>query len=107
MTRRHPISFIVLFVLVLAAAAGSATAAGASPSFVDPTATVYGAAKLHLGNEVYVGPFARFLAAGPSRAVHVGDESDIQDSVVVDALRGSVTLRDPAILAHAPAGPSG
>jgi carbonic anhydrase/acetyltransferase-like protein (isoleucine patch superfamily) len=107
MTRRHRIPFIVLFVLVLAAAAGSATAAGVAPSFVDPTATVYGTANVHLGNEVYVGPFARILAAGPSRAVHVGDESDIQDSVVVDALRGSVTLGDQAILAHGSTAKSG
>ena len=71
MTRR--LALIVLFVLV--AGAGSATANGVSQSFVDPTVTIYGAADIHLGDEVFVGPFARLLAAGPTRSIHVGDES--------------------------------
>lgn len=54
--------------------------------------TIYGAADIHLGDEVFVGPFARLLAAGATRSIHVGDESNIQDNVVVDATRGSVTL---------------
>jgi carbonic anhydrase/acetyltransferase-like protein (isoleucine patch superfamily) len=103
MTRR--LALIVLFVLV--AGAGAATANGVGQSFVDPTVTMYGAADIHLGDEVYVGPFARLLAAGATRAIHVGDESNIQDSVVVDATRGSVTLGEMAILAHGSSARSG
>ena len=103
MTRR--LVLIVLFALV--AGAGAATANGVSQSFVDPTVTVYGAADIHLGNEVFVGPFARLLAAGAGRSIHVGDESNIQDSVVVDATRGSVTLGEMAILAHGSTAKSG
>jgi carbonic anhydrase/acetyltransferase-like protein (isoleucine patch superfamily) len=103
MTRR--LVLIVLFVLV--AGAGSATANGVSQSFVDPTVTIYGAADIHLGDEVFVGPFARLLAAGATRSIHVGDESNIQDSVVVDATRGPVTLGEMAILAHGSAAKSG
>ncbi len=96
MTRR--LALIVVFVLT--AGAGSATANGLSQSFVDPTVTIYGAAHIHLGDEVFVGPFARLLAAGATRSIHVGDEANIQDSVVVDATRGRVTLGEMAILAH-------
>jgi carbonic anhydrase/acetyltransferase-like protein (isoleucine patch superfamily) len=103
MTRR--LGLIVLFVLV--AGAGSATANGVSQSFVDPTVTIYGAADIHLGDEVFVGPFARLLAAGATRSIHVGDESNIQDSVVVDATRGPVTLGEMAILAHGSTAKSG
>jgi carbonic anhydrase/acetyltransferase-like protein (isoleucine patch superfamily) len=102
---KRRIALIVLFVLV--AGAGAATANGVAQSFVDPTVTVYGAADIHLGEEVFVGPFARLLAAGASRAISVGNESDIQDSVVVDATRGSVTLGEMAILAHGSTAKSG
>lgn len=105
MTRRF--ALIVLFVLALVAGAGAATATGVGQSFVDPTATMYGAADIHLGQEVFVGPFARLLAAGATRSIHVGDESNIQDSVVVDATRGSVTLGEMAILAHGATAKSG
>jgi carbonic anhydrase/acetyltransferase-like protein (isoleucine patch superfamily) len=102
---KRRVLLIVLFVLV--AGAGSATANGVSQSFVDPTVTMYGATDIHLGTEVFVGPLARLLAAGPTRAIHVGDESNIQDSVVVDATRGSVTLGEMAILAHGSTAKSG
>jgi carbonic anhydrase/acetyltransferase-like protein (isoleucine patch superfamily) len=105
MTRRF--ALIVLFVLALVAGAGAATATGVGQSFVDPTVTMYGAADIHLGQEVFVGPFARLLAAGATRSIHVGDESNIQDSVVVDATRGSVTLGEMAILAHGSTAKSG
>jgi carbonic anhydrase/acetyltransferase-like protein (isoleucine patch superfamily) len=91
---------ILIVLLAVVAGAGSATANGVPSSFVDPTATVYGAADIHLGDEVFVGPFARLLAAGATRSIHVGDESNIQDSVVVDATRGSIHLGEMAILAH-------
>lgn len=105
MTRR--LALILLVVLAAGAGAGAATANGVSQSFVDPTVTIYGAADIHLGDEVFVGPFARLLAAGATRAIHVGDESNIQDSVIVDATRGRVTLGEMAILAHGSTAKSG
>ena len=105
MTRR--LALIVLLVLTAGAGAASATANGLSQSFVDPTVTIYGAPDIHLGDEVFIGPFARLLAAGASRSIHVGDEANIQDSVVVDATRGRVTLGEMAILAHGSTAKSG
>jgi len=90
----------VLVALLLAVAMGSAMAAPVPSRFVDPTATVYGPADVHLGDEVFVGPFARLLTGGASRPINVGDQSNIQDNVVVDAVRGPVTLGQQAILAH-------
>lgn len=103
MTRR----FSLIVLLVLLASAGAATANGVAQSFVDPTVTMYGAADIHLGEEVFVGPFARLLTAGATRSIHVGNESNIQDSVVVDATRGPVTLGEMAILAHGSSAKSG
>lgn len=105
MTRRH--GFLILSLLILAAGANAATANGVGHSFVDPTVTVYGAADIHLGDEVYVGPFARLLAAGAARSIRVGNESNIQDSVVVDATRAPVILGEMAILAHGSTAKSG
>lgn len=72
-----------------------------STHFVDPTATVMRTGKIHLGDSVYVGPFAE-LRAGPgaARAIHVGAESNIQDSVAVDATAGKVSMGEQVILAH-------
>lgn len=72
----------------------------AGPSFVDPTVTRYGHDHIHLGPGVYVAPFARLLAAGPGRDIHVGSHSDVQDNVDVDALRGAVWIGDRVALAH-------
>ncbi|WP_432484337.1 acetyltransferase [Kineococcus esterisolvens] len=54
-------------------------------SFVDPTAQVRSARSVELGHRVYVGPFAQLLAAGRV-GIEIGAESNVQDSVRVDAL---------------------
>src|SRR4051794_5548050 len=52
----------------------------ATASFLDPTVRVGAPARTTLGEQVYVGPFAR-LRPGPGRAARilVGDESNLQD----------------------------
>jgi carbonic anhydrase/acetyltransferase-like protein (isoleucine patch superfamily) len=65
-------------------------------SFVDPTACMRG--RVTLGHQVYVAPFAEL--DGSKNAILVGNESDVQDSVVVDATNGAITIGDQAILAH-------
>jgi carbonic anhydrase/acetyltransferase-like protein (isoleucine patch superfamily) len=89
---------VVLGAVAAAASTGFAVpASAAEPTFVDPTARVSG--DVVLGHLDYVAPFAR-LTAGRGRAVHVGDESDFQDSVAVSAARGDVSIGDQVILAH-------
>jgi carbonic anhydrase/acetyltransferase-like protein (isoleucine patch superfamily) len=58
----------------------------ATASFLDPTVRVRGPVRVRLGEQVYVGPFAR-LRPGPDRAapIVVGDESNLQDGVWVAA----------------------
>jgi carbonic anhydrase/acetyltransferase-like protein (isoleucine patch superfamily) len=72
-------------------------------SFVDPTARrlVVNPANVHLGDHVYVGPFA-VLKAGTtgSFGVHIGAESNVQDNVTVDGSLHPVHLGDMVILAH-------
>jgi carbonic anhydrase/acetyltransferase-like protein (isoleucine patch superfamily) len=53
-------------------------------TFLDPTAHVRRAGAVHLGQRVYVAPFARLLA-GRRAPLVVGDESDVQDNVSVSA----------------------
>ena len=83
-----------------ASAAGEAPEAKKEgPSFVDPTATVRERDQVQLGELVYVAPFAKLLPGG-GNSIEIGDESNVQDSVLVDARRGSVTLGEQTILAH-------
>ncbi len=75
--------------------AGAASGEGAS--FVDSTATITKRANVTLGKEVYVGPFAHLIS---SNNITIGDESNVQDNVVIDASQSSVELGKMAILAH-------
>src|SRR3954466_11017228 len=66
----------------------SAGAAAEHASFLDPTATVEGARPVTLGEQAYVGPFAELLAS--QRApITVGEASNVQDNVTVDARGGT------------------
>ncbi|MGH9223693.1 MAG: acetyltransferase, partial [Acidimicrobiales bacterium] len=65
---------------------------------MDPTAVVVGTSRVHLGDLVYVGPFAS-LVAGRGEIV-VGAETNIQDSVSIDARTDGVDLGEQVILAH-------
>jgi len=53
-------------------------------SFVDPTVEVINAEEVSLARKVYVGPFARLLAEG-SAGIEIGEESNLQDNVTVQA----------------------
>ena len=75
--------------------AGAASGEGAS--FVDSTATITKRDNVSLGKEVYVGPFANLIS---SNNITIGDESNVQDNVVIDASQSSVELGKMAILAH-------
>jgi len=53
-------------------------------SFVDPTVEVVNAEDISLARKVYVGPFARLLAEA-SAGIEIGEESNLQDNVTVQA----------------------
>ncbi|NKE73772.1 acetyltransferase [Candidatus Manganitrophus noduliformans] len=98
------ISYFVFMGLILVWGMPVQAKQGAPPlnaPFVDPTATVTGADKVHLGDSVYVAPFAELRAgADPALTIHIGAESDVQDSAVVDATAGAVSMGEQVILAH-------
>ena len=101
---------IAVAVLLPLCASGAAQATEAGPSFVDPTAR--GFEHVELGSLVYVAPFAVAETGhddddddGDRRRrehskITIGDESDVQDSVYLDATRGSIHLGELVILAH-------
>lgn len=71
------------------------------PSFIDATAQVFNKPNVKLGGLVYVGPFAMIRAgADADHGIAIGNESDVQDSVVVDATKGAIDLGEMVILAH-------
>lgn len=94
--RRGLVAGVLLCVAVGTAATASADSGG--PTFVDPTATVASPSRVHLGHLDFIGPFARLLAG--IGEINIGDESNVQDSVVIDATGKSVRLGHQVILAH-------
>ncbi|WP_448608163.1 hypothetical protein [Geodermatophilus sp. URMC 60] len=69
-------------------------------TFIDPTAAVEGAGHVTLGRQGYVGPFAELLAS-EGAPITVGEASNVQDNVTVDARGGSgIEVGDRVILAH-------
>jgi len=80
---------------VVAGATGSGGGEGAS--FVDSTAMITNRDHVTLGKDVYVGPFAHVIS---TNNITIGDESDVQDDVLIDASQSSVELGKMAILAH-------
>ncbi len=90
----------VLLAGILAMSVDAATAA-TEPTFLDPTVTLVNRASVQFGSLDYVGPFA-VLRAGTDAAhsITIGNESNVQDSVVVDATNGAIALGEMAILAH-------
>ncbi len=92
---------MVLAGVVVASAAGVQAVAAADPSFIDSTAYLINPQEVDLGELVYVAPFA-LLKAGTdaAHAIHIGSETNVQDSVTVDASSGAVRLSEQVILAH-------
>ena len=92
---------IALAGFVAVSAAGIKAVAAAEPSFIDSTAYLINPQEVHFGALVYVAPFA-LLKAGTdaAHAIHIGSETDVQDSVTVDASGGAVMLGEQVIVAH-------
>ncbi|MBI3966647.1 MAG: hypothetical protein HY329_13515 [Chloroflexi bacterium] len=82
------------------ATAGQHAVAAPEPSFVDPTARSDSWNNVRLGHLVYVGPFANLGTGGGLQQIQIGDESNVQDNVDLDATNGSISLGDEVILAH-------
>lgn len=78
-----------------------ATSTTADPTFVDPTASIFNSEHVTLGQLVYVAPFAK-LFAGSDRehGIAIGNETNVQDSVVLAASGGSIHLGAQVIVAH-------
>jgi carbonic anhydrase/acetyltransferase-like protein (isoleucine patch superfamily) len=69
-------------------------------TFLDPTATVVGGKHVSLGQQTYVGPFAELLAT-PTAPITIGEASNAQDNVTVDARGGTgIEVGDRVIMAH-------
>ena len=69
-------------------------------TFLDPTASVRGARHVTLGQRTYVGPFAELFATREA-PISVGEASNAQDNVLVDARGGAgIEIGDRVILAH-------
>lgn len=96
-----PTAVLIVTLIVSLVAVGLPANAATEPSFVDPTATFTNRTNVKLGGLDYVGPFAALRAgADADHGITIGDESDVQDSVVVDATKGKIALGDMVILAH-------
>lgn len=99
--RRIVAALLVITCLFLSPLLIDPAGAADEPSFVDSTATIINPPQIHLGGLVFVGPFA-VLKAGPDaqHGITIGHESNVQDSVVVDATGGAIHLGEQVILAH-------
>lgn len=86
--------------LLLVVGSGLLCGAVEAASFTDPTARLINPQNIAIGDKVYVAPFATLKAGSdPARAIHIGNESDVQDSVTLDA-NGPIDLGEQVIVAH-------
>ena len=77
------------------------TSSTTGPTFVDPTASIFNKECVSLGQLVYVAPFARLFAASDrEHGIAVGNETNIQDSVLLVADEGPIQLGEQVIIAH-------
>ncbi len=97
---RGVLSLVVLSGMV-ATFAGAGAAVPDPVHFVDPTARLINAQRIQFGNLVYVAPFATLRAGtdGGQRIV-IGDGSDVQDNVLLDATGGTIRTGTEVIIAH-------
>jgi len=63
----------------------------ADSAYLDPKACIIG--NVHIGKNVYVGPYAVIRADEPTEhgevvSIHIGDNCNIQDGVIIHSLRG-------------------
>ena len=99
----HSVKSLLLAALV-ATVTPAVQALAVGPTFVDPTARVEEPDNVFLGQLDYVAPFAQLLAGEDAeQAIHIGDESNVQDSVLLNATvrePGEIHVGDQVILAH-------
>ncbi|EHR69459.1 isoleucine patch superfamily enzyme, carbonic anhydrase/acetyltransferase [Burkholderiales bacterium JOSHI_001] len=103
MPNRH--KFALLATACIAAACLPSTAqtlldATATATYIDPTAQLVGRTNISLGSLVFVAPFARLAAPNATLYIKVGNETNIQDNVDVNAATGAITIGRQVILAH-------
>ncbi len=68
-------------------------------AYIDPTALLVG--KVIVGDEVFIGPCAVLRADEPESSIEIGEGSNVQDGVIIHALKGSsVVIGRRASLAH-------
>lgn len=93
---------VVALLAVLALLAMPVATSQPRPSyFVDPTARLSRPGNIHLGELVYVAPFATLRAgSGQEARIDIGAHSDVQDNTLVDARGGSIELGEDVIVAH-------
>ena len=70
------------------------------PTFVDPTALLEQRDNIRFGHLDYIAPFAYLKAGSGEKYIHIGDESNIQDSTFLDASGGPIEIGDQVIIAH-------
>ena len=92
----------VAALMLISRSTAPAVSAAVEPSFVDPTASLSYRFNIHLGQHVYVGPFAvmRTALSDPNRSIDIGNESNVQDNTTIDATLAGVTLGEQVIMAH-------
>lgn len=73
-------------------------AAPAMATFIDPTTNIDHARHVGVGEGVYIAPFVN-IVTGKYKLL-VGDGSDLQDNVTIDARRGNVVIGSNDALAH-------
>lgn len=74
---------------------------GASPdvaSFIDPTTNIDNPKRVGIGKSAYVAPFVNIVTG--RNQVLIGEGSDIQDNVFLDARRGSIVIGSQDVVAH-------
>jgi carbonic anhydrase len=62
----------------------------AASAFIHPSAIILG--QVNIGEHVFVGPYAVIRADEPNSSIQIGDNCNIQDAVIVHALRDSKVL---------------
>ena len=68
-------------------------------SYIDPTAVLIG--NVEVGKRVFVGPGAVLRADEPDSLIVIGDDCNVQDRVIIHALKGSsVLVKEKTSLSH-------
>ena len=77
--------------------------AAAGLIFIDPSARIDEREHVRFGELVYIAPFAQLLADDDGQDIRIGNESNVQDNVLLNATRrerGRIRIGEQVILAH-------